>query len=324
MVYAVTAIGKREFTEVEKGLFLDQFRRSLRAQNKSPATVTTYCGAAAQFIAFLVKTGMPTVAENITREHVESFIEELLSTSKPATANNRYRGLQAFFRWLVKVNEITASPMKNMEPPKIPEQPVAVLSDDDIGALLKACAGDDFAERRDMALVRLLLDTGLRRAELAGLMLWREEERKDETVRVEGDVDLDNQLLTVMGKGRRPRLVPYGRKSAAVLDAYLRCRRVREDSDLPHLWIGQHGGLTASGVYQVVVARAKQAGLKGVYTHSLRHTWAHLWRLQGGSEGDLMQLGGWKSRAMLQRYGAARAADRAQQAHRRLSPGDRF
>ena len=59
MTEAVTAVGQREFTDVEKGLFLDQWRRSLRAQNKSPATVTTYCGAVAQFIEFLQEKGMP-------------------------------------------------------------------------------------------------------------------------------------------------------------------------------------------------------------------------------------------------------------------------
>jgi integrase len=70
--------------------------------------------------------------------------------------------------------------------------------------------------------------------------------------------------------------------------------------------------------------RAALVGLEGVHPHVFRHSWASAFRAAGGSEGDLLVLGGWRSRAMLDRYGKAAAADRAAESYRRLSLGDRL
>ena len=294
---------------VQQKLYLDSFIRSLRAQNLSDRTVQTYSESVRQFASYLRETGMPQGLSTITREHVESFITHLLAKWKPATANNRYRGLQAYFKWLVDAGEIRESPMIRMKPPKIPEQSPEVLSEEDIVRMLKACEGRSFEDRRDAAIIRLLLDTGLRRSELANLKL--------------DDLNLDDQTVTVMGKGKRARVVHYGRKAARDLDRYLRARQGHRDAQLPHLWLGSRGPMTDSGVYQVVQARASLAGVRA-YTHLFRHTFAHLWLQADGQEGDLMQLAGWRSRTMLAKYGASKANERARQAHKRLSPGDRF
>ena len=79
-----------------------------------------------------------------------------------------------------------------------------------------------------------------------------------------------------------------------------------------------------SGLEQLIKRRGRQAGIDGLHPHRFRHSFASTWLADGGQEGDLMFLGGWKSRDVMRRYGRATAAARAQDAHRQRSPGDRL
>lgn len=175
-------------------------------------------------VAHLVAEGVTAVGD-ITRDQVSDFITRLLATRSPSTASVRFRALQQFFSWLVDEEEIEVSPMAKLRPPKIPEQLTPVQDDVAIRALLKACASKDFRAVRDTAIVRLFLDTGMRLDELAKL-------------RVE-DVELDSDnTATVLGKGRRPGVCPFGATTAQALDRYLRQHSRQKRAEVPEFLAG--------------------------------------------------------------------------------------
>jgi site-specific recombinase XerD len=268
--------------------------------NMSPKTVLTYSEAVAQLTVYLSAQGMPTEVAKIRREHIEAFILSLLAKYKPATAHNRYRGLQSFFRWLETEGEVRETPMSRMKPPRVPEQPPEVLREPELRRLLATCeTGKTLEDRRDAAILRFFMDTGARLAEAGNLHF---DPRDAEAT----DIDLDRGLARLAGKGGRMRPVAIGDKSIRAIDRYLRLRGKHSSSAEPWLWLGRKGRFTESGIGQMVRERGRQAGLgDSIHPHQLRHSWAHASLTGGMQETDLMRIAGWRSRSMVERYAAS-------------------
>jgi site-specific recombinase XerD len=263
---------------------------------------------------------MPVDPQTLTREHIEAFIgDRLHATNKrsgnpllPATAADRYRILHVFFNWLVEIGELQRSPMEHMKHPKQKIAPPPVLTEDQLQAMLSTCSGPSFYDRRDLAILLVLMDTGMRLMELTNIQIE--------------DIDWDaypQPTILILGKGDKERRVAINPITQNALNMYINLVRSKHRwSGEPDLWLGRDGGLSDAGITYAIKQRAKAAGLSGrVFPHMFRHTFAHMWLRSGGSETDLCRICGWDDIQMVhERYGASAANARAQEAHQVHSP----
>lgn len=304
----MTTITRDIFT-VYQSMFLDD----LEAANKSPKTLEAYGIAVKQLGEFLRSTGMPLDPTALTGEHMREFMRHLAKPIESggkglgdSTRNQRFRALALFFKYLKNNDEIAESPMKNLPRPAVPQTAVPVIKMGDLGKLMRSLSGSDYDSRMDKAMVSLFIDCGFRISEMAGMQL--------------GNLDMDEREVTVLGKGRKMRTVKFTVETRKDLNRFLLKRAGHEYADSAFVWLGARGPLTRSGMYRRIVNRCVAAGLPPIHPHMFRHTMAHEYLHNGGNEGDLMKVTGWTTRAMVDRYGASAAAQRAKDAHDVFSP----
>lgn len=251
-----------------------------------------------------------------TREQIRGWVADYRRKTSSGSARSMLPGIRSFYRWLITEDERSDDPCKSVAMPPPNPTVTECLAVEDIQRLLSTCAGPDFVSRRDRAIIYVFADGGLRLAEVADLRY--------------GDWIGSSRTLIVNGKaanrsGPRRRAIRLGNRAGQAMDRYVRSRLTHVCAASDMLWLGAgiRAHVSYGGIKAMLNRRADLVGLN-VHPHQFRHTWASQFRKNGGSEGDLMVMGGWHSRAMLDRYGKADAEERARDAYSRISLGDRL
>lgn len=302
-------------TEADLPPLAASWQLALRAERKSPQTLKTYSDGVTQYLAYCAEHGL----EPMDKHHLAAFVAHLLEDrgAAPSTARSRQLAVRRFAAWLAEEGEIPTDPFLGVKAPKLDEKVIDPLSDDELRALIKACAVPKGAEpqvalrhRRDEAIIRLMFETGIRAGEIVALEL--------------DDIDLAGGLATVRrGKGGKGRVAPFGPDATLALDRYIRLRRSHRLAETPALWLGDRGKrFSYDALHKTLGERAARAGLVGFHPHKLRHTAAHRWLSAGGSETGLMAVAGWTRPDMLMRYTKAQASARAAEEARKLNLGE--
>ena len=273
---------------------LDSFLEHLEwERNLSPATLRAYRREIRSFIEFadseLALKSPPMVSPVAVRAYLAHLHSKHLAPSSVARA---LASLKTYFRFLVAESALAASPAENVPHPHGTQRTPEVADRYAIEELLEGFP-DTAAGRRDRAVVELLYAAGLRVGELVGLNLE--------------DLNLARRMARVRGKGRKERLVPFGRPAAAAIEAYLpvriRWRRGMTAEEDP-LFVNQRGGrLSDRSVRRIIDQGVRRtADLNHLHPHSLRHAFAtHL--LEAGMDLRMIQeLLGHSSLATTQVY----------------------
>jgi len=234
-------------------------------RNLSPRTLRAYRREVLAFVQFVVSAFAVSLPHGVTPRVVRSYLAHLHSRGlAPRSVARALACLRTYFSFLLAEGVVASNPAAAVPHPRGANPTPMVADRYAIEGLL-----DGFAEtpagRRDRAAVELLYAAGLRVGELVGLDL--------------GDVRLSQRTLRVRGKGRKERLVPFGRPAAAALEAYLPIRalwrRGRCDEDEP-LLVNQRGGrLSDRSVRRLLDAAVRRtADLAHLHPHALRHAFA--------------------------------------------------
>jgi site-specific recombinase XerD len=292
---------------------IDLYLLRCEVEGKSPNTVKAYSWTLHRFLDVARDEGFAGPVDQITPAHLYSYLGRFSCLS--AESRHRYhREVAFFFSWLESMGYVERSAFAQIKKVKLPQRIIQPFSQDDVHKLLNLCECSPIG-KRDLAMILVMLDTGVRVSELVSLKL--------------DDVNLDLGRIRVLhGKGNKQRIVAFGQECRTGLLSYLEVRG--DDCGPLFVAANQHRqlrvgvGLKTNGVKQMLRRLGRSAGLSKVHAHRFRHTFA-TWAIeQHARELDVQYLLGHSTPDMVRRYSATYNSEQAARAHAFFSPANQL
>ena len=268
-----------EFNEIKKRFMLRCFSMRL-----ADTTIKAYEEFFSSFGKFLESENKLNDFESIDSVVLRRYLIKLSTTMNGNTIEGYYRKLKTLFKFLLKEKLLTENPLDYVERPRTPKRKIQTFSSEEVFKMLNAYDTNDFIGLRNYTLLSLLLSTGVRRSEFVNLTMF--------------DVDLQADIIRIIGKGDKERLIPIGKKLKLLLKRYVSARNEYLKQECKNktcnaFFISRHGEkLKLSGANSIFQTLKKNLGLSGkrYSAHIWRHTFAKSYLLNGGDLFTLQEM----------------------------------
>jgi len=259
---------------------------------RSPLTITSY---ESDLKSLLEHLGGEDALLAVSGTRLDSYFAQMRSMGrKPSTVARAMSSCRGFYRFLLDEHLVDVDPSTRLPVPGRAQSLPKALPETTIAALINGIQGKSALDTRDRMIIEFLYGTGARVTEMLGAEVQ--------------DVDLDEMLIRLMGKGSKQRLVPIGRQLAESLREYLGPdgrKQLATAQSKSRLLLNQRGNpLTRHGVNEILLRRARASGVEvsGLHAHAFRHSCATHMIAHGADIRVVQELLGHSSIATTQRY----------------------
>ncbi|NQS88770.1 tyrosine-type recombinase/integrase [Patescibacteria group bacterium] len=308
--------------DIEK--LIQNFLIAKQVEGKSKATLSFYSQNLTRFLWWLKENNHHLAIEAIDTNVIRTFFSYVHNSPKRwqvgsqssqqpasmATVDAYWRTLQSLFSWLIKEGAISPdiNPIQRIPRPRVPVKVIQDIPLELIKTALDLWDENSFVGARNRAIIIMLLDTGMRLMECAGLSI--------------SDIYLEKGYLKIWGKGQEQRWAHLGSIAKKALKQYL---EMRSEYDNNALWLNLSGKpFSRAGIQTMIRRLSKLGGNVRWSPHTFRNTFSIGYLRAGGDPFTLQILGGWKDLEMPRRYCAALKVEDAFRVHEIASPADKL
>jgi len=253
---------------------VDYFLTNKTVQGCTPKTLLFYRQNLRYFREYLNRQEIPLLEAD--QFQIMGFLAMRTAEVAPATLHIYFRVLRTFYNWCIEQGFRPDNPLKKVPQPRVPHKVLAVFSPDQLNDLLAVCGTTEYLKARNTAILLVMLDTAIRRAEVVAMKL--------------DDIDWPNSTIKIHGKGRKERYVKFSTETGLALKKYL----LYHHRQCPETWLTEEGQpLKERGLGMFFRRLKDRAGIRGVRCspHTVRHTSACMFLNKGSVESLQVLLG---------------------------------